>query len=167
MDSNIARLAVALDPHLWKEKEVCKEANVSYEQMVRGLSTCVYLKCRLASRPDPKPARFWSRRRNNKWRPSKKAGWATELLPERPGAFAASLAGQGSRPYTDEERQGVVWSGRPAKQAPRPTVIDVIHGVPKVDAPKYDEEAWVTTNMRQYTMGTTMKALTKDGLASK
>ena len=102
-----------------------------------------------------------------KWRPSKKAGWATELLPERPGAFAASLAGQGSRPYTDEERQGVVWSGRPAKQAPRPTVIDVIHGVPKVDAPKYDEEAWVTTNMRQYTMGTTMKALTKDGLASK
>ena len=49
-----------------------------------------------------------------------RTGWATELLPKRPGAFASSLLGPHARPYAAHERQEMVWNAPMPPLAARP-----------------------------------------------
>ena len=104
----------------------------------------------------PPPEASASRKANLprlRWSAKKRSGsFATELLPHRPAAMVASLAGGlGSNPVTEDERRAPIWFGRPAQQAPRPVVMDPIHGVPKAQSPRTEELDWVTTYTRGYT----------------
>ena len=57
-------------------------------------------------------------------------GWATELLPGRPGAFAASLLGPHARPISTGEKQELGSAWQVSKPAPiaRPPARNPILG---------------------------------------
>lgn len=86
----------------------------------------------------PTPAAVASRRQQTfqpRWQ-GPKPGWATDLLPARPGAIAASLCGKGSFPIADEERKLPCWrDAAKTVQNLRPTHRrDPIHGIPVEEA---------------------------------
>ena len=78
-----------------------------------------------------------------------KSGWATHLLPKRPGAFAESLCGKTSRPITARERDE--WSPRrpPSRHHPigKPEDRDPIWGVKKEEIKElHPSQKFMTTS---------------------
>lgn len=76
-----------------------------------------------------------------------KPGWATELLPVRPGWMAQSLCNKNQPPITDAERQLPCWKDCPPPPRPksRERVRDPIHGVPAEESAKYYSQSLTTT----------------------